>query len=196
MCLGWGCFALKVAGIILAAGVSRRLGRSKQMIVLGGETLLERSFRLAVSAGLDPVYVVVSRGQDVEFGVDRLGGCTTVVNEAAEEGMASSIRVGVGAAANADVEGVVVMTCDQPAVTVEHLRQLAQGGVEVVASKYAGRRGVPAYFPTKVFEELGVLRGDLGARKLLQGALWVELPGGELDIDTVEELQQAQVLYG
>jgi CTP:molybdopterin cytidylyltransferase MocA len=91
---------------------------------------------------------------------------------------------------------VVVLACDQPAVTAEHLRELARGGDEIVASSYAGRKGVPAYFPARVFPELLELRGDAGARGLLQTARVVELPGGELDIDTVEDLEQAVRLYG
>jgi molybdenum cofactor cytidylyltransferase len=184
------------AGVVLAAGASRRLGRPKQMVEIGGETLLVRAVRAAVEAGLEPVFVVISAGQDVVFGVDRVVGCRVLVNEGAEEGMASSIRVGVGAAEEARAGGVVVMACDQPAVSAAHLRLLVASEDEVVASEYAGRRGVPAYFPAAVFGELMALRGDVGARELLKGAKSVELVGGELDVDTVEELERARELFG
>jgi molybdenum cofactor cytidylyltransferase len=191
---------VKVVGIVLAAGSSRRLGEPKQFVFLGGETLLERAARVAVEAGLQPVYIVfgvgVSGGHDVEFGVGKLDSCTPLFNEGAPEGMASSIRVGVGAAVEAGAEGVVVMACDQPAVTAGHLRELMASGAEVVASEYAGRRGVPAYFPASSFKELMKLRGDVGARELLRGARAVELPGGELDVDTPEELARARELFG
>ncbi len=85
----------------------------------------------------------------------------------------------------ADAEGVVVMTCDQPAVTAEHLLVLMATG-EVTASGYAGRRGVPAYFPAEMFGALMELKGDAGARELLREARVVELAGGELDVDTAE----------
>ena len=169
---------MKVAGIVLAAGSSRRLGEPKQLVFLGGETLLERAARVAKDAGLQPIYVVVSGGHDVDFGVGKMDGCTPLFNAGAVAGRASSIRVGVGAAAEAGVDGVVVMACDQPAVSAGHLRELMSGGVEVVASVYAGRRGVPAYFPASAFKELMELRGDVGARELLRGARSVELPGG------------------
>jgi molybdenum cofactor cytidylyltransferase len=195
-----GCEALKVAGIVLAAGSSRRLGEPKQLVFLGGETLLERAARVAREAGLDPVYIVfgvaVSGGHGVDFGVGKMGSCTPLLNEGAAEGMASSIRVGVEAAAEAGVDGVVVMACDQPAVTAGHLWELMAGGGEVVASEYAGRRGVPAYFPASAFAALMELRGDVGARELLRGARGVELPGGELDVDTPEELARARELFG
>ena len=191
---------MKVAGIVLAAGSSRRLGEPKQLVFLGGETLLERAARVAREAGLDPVYivfgVVVSGGHNVDFGVGKLDGCTPLFNEGASEGMASSIRVGGGAAVEAGAVGVVVMACDQPAVSAGHLRELMSGGAEVVASAYAGKRGVPAYFPASAFKELMELRGDVWARELLRGARAVELPGGELDVDTVEELARARELFG
>jgi molybdenum cofactor cytidylyltransferase len=187
---------VKVAGIVLAAGSSRRLGKPKQLVFLGGETLLERAARVAVEAGLHPIYVVVSGGHDVDFCVGKLDGCTPLFNEGAAEGMASSIRVGVEAAAKDGSAGVVVMACDQPAVSAGHLRELMEGGGEVVASEYAGRRGVPSYFPASSFKELMKLRGDVGARELLREARAVELLGGELDVDTVEELERVRELFG
>lgn len=186
-----------IAGVVLAAGASRRLGVAKQGVRLDsskGESLLERAVRVALEAGLEPVLVVVSDGLKLEDCLDRVDGFRVLINEGAGEGMASSIRVGVGAVEGAD--GVVVMACDQPAVTGEHLRELMLGGEEVVASEYAGRRGVPAYFPARVFGELMELRGDMGARDLLRGARCVELAGGELDVDTGEDLARARELFG
>jgi CTP:molybdopterin cytidylyltransferase MocA len=87
------------------------------------------------------------------------------------------------------------MTCDQPAVTVEHLRLLMMRQ-EVKASRYAGRNGVPAYFPKKYFKELMALTGDAGARTLLAEARAEDLAHGELDIDTVDDLAAAERMFG
>jgi len=116
-----------------------------------------------------------------------------VINEQWEGGMASSIRVGVRACGIVakQAEGVVVMTCDQPAVTSQHLQKLMLRH-EIKASRYAGRNGVPAFFPKKYFDTLMALEGDAGARALLQDARYEELEGGELDVDTVEDLARAQ----
>jgi CTP:molybdopterin cytidylyltransferase MocA len=182
---------LKIAAVVLAAGASTRLGERKQDLRLGTETLLERTVRIARQAGLAPVIAVVAHGRPLPDGT----GARLVVNEDAAEGMASSIRAGVAAAIAEDAGGVVVLACDQPFVTVDHLRRLAQGGGKVVASAYAGRKGVPAYFPAKAFQDLLDLRGDTGARDLLREARAIPLKNGELDIDTAEDLKRARELY-
>jgi molybdenum cofactor cytidylyltransferase len=183
---------VSVAAVVLAAGGSSRLGEPKQLVRLGGENLLERSVRVAREAGCSPVVVVLGASVEVIRPQCSLGDARVLVNEGWEEGMASSIRLGVGALAK--VDGCVVMTCDQPAVTVGHLSLLI--GNEVKASRYAGRNGIPAFFPAAVFGDLMGLRGDTGARDLLAGAGFVELEDGELDVDTVGDLVRVRELFG
>jgi molybdenum cofactor cytidylyltransferase len=66
---------------------------------------------------------------------------------------------------------------------------------EMIASAYAGRQGVPAYFPASAFAGLMELRGDRGARELLQTAKAIDLPDGEVDVDTMEDLARAEKLF-
>ena len=181
-----------IAAIVLAAGASSRLGSPKQLAMLGTETLLERAVRVAREASCRPVIVLGASAGLIQERCS-LDGVQVALNEDWASGMGSSIVCGVKAVGDAD--GVVVMTCDMPAVSPVHLRILIDSG-EVAASGYAGRRGVPAYFPAVFFPELMKMRGDAGARELLQQARVVELAGGELDVDTVEELQRAQCLLG
>lgn len=189
----------KTAAIILAAGASTRLGQPKQLIRLGSETLLERAVRIALDAGCYPVVVVLGADAErVRAGCD-LGEAALAANDAWLEGMASSIRTGLETVQSTLQEirteshtaGVVLITCDQPAVTPEHLRALTVSG-EITASEYAGRRGVPAYFPASSFPALTQLTGDSGARELLRTAHAIPLPHGELDIDTPEALAEAR----
>ncbi len=182
--------------VILAAGASLRLGRPKQMEKLGGESLLERSVRVAVEAQMGVVYVVVNAEDSVVIAEARRLSCEVVLNREAAEGMASSVRAGVGAL-EGTADGMLVMTCDQPAVSPAHLRNLAaEGAGEVVASAYDGRRGVPAYFPSAMFGRLMELRGDAGARELLQDARAVALEEGETDVDSEEDLERARAVFG
>ena len=191
---------MSVAAVVLAAGASRRLGSPKQLAIVGNETLLERAVRVACEAGCSPVIVVLGAKSVEVLGDSALGDVVPVVpviNDQWKEGMASSIRLGIrtcGIAARG-AEGVMLMTCDQPAVTVEHLRLLI-GGTEMKASRYAGRNGVPAFFPARYFDRLMALTGDAGARELLASAEAVELKGGELDVDTAEDLARARELFG
>jgi molybdenum cofactor cytidylyltransferase len=188
---------MSVAAIVLAAGDSSRLGTPKQLVKVSGETLLARTVRVALAGGLDPVLVVIAAGRESDFGRSGVNAAEIllVANVEAVEGMASSIRAGVralqGMTAKTPV-GVVLLACDQPAVTREHLAELALGVDEVVASAYAGRRGVPAYFPVSVFEDLLELRGDTGARELLQAARAVALKDGEFDVDTAEDVERVK----
>ncbi len=187
------------AAVVLAAGASTRLGEPKQLVMLAGETLLERAVRTAREAGCQPIVVVLgaSYGEVLAGTYGTLGDAIPVINDKWQKGMATSIGLGVrtlGLVAK-EAEGVVLMTCDQPAVTVEHLRALMAAG-EVTASAYAGRRGVPAYFPAATFGELMKLTGDAGARELLREAPAIELAGGELDVDHPHDRAAAERLFG
>jgi molybdenum cofactor cytidylyltransferase len=188
---------VSIAAVVLAAGASTRLGELKQLVMLANETLLERAARMAREAGCSPVIVILGAEAEAVRARSSLGDAVIVVNGGWEEGMASSVRLGVQTCRliAGEAEGIVLMTCDQPAVTVQHLQLLMTGG-EVKASRYAGRNGVPAFFPAQSFNELLSLTGDVGARTLLASADAVELPDGDLDVDTAEDLARARKLFG
>jgi CTP:molybdopterin cytidylyltransferase MocA len=181
------------AAIVLAAGASRRLGEPKQLIRLGGETLLARTVRVCREAKCAPIVVVLGASSNAIRRQCRLEDTMIVVNDAWSEGMGSSLQAGVNAL-DSGVDGCVIVTCDMPAVSPAHLRELMKTG-EITASEYAGRRGVPAYFPASTFAALMQLRGDAGARDLLKAANAVQLPGGELDVDTEQDLERARTLF-
>jgi CTP:molybdopterin cytidylyltransferase MocA len=185
---------MTTAAVVLAAGASTRLGSPKQLVRLDGESLLERAVRVAREAGCLPVVVVLGSSSSLIQEQCSLGDARVVVNESWASGMGSSIGIGVQALRG--VDGCVVMTCDMPAVTAGHLRLLMASDGEATASSYAGRRGVPAYFPAGLFGELMELRGDAGARELLRSARAVALGGGGLDVDTVEDLERVRELFG
>lgn len=185
-----------IAAVVLAAGASTRLGKPKQLVAIAGETLLERAVHTAREAGCSPVVVVLGARHIEILEHSKLGNAVPVINSEWMEGMASSIRLGVttlGSVAGV-VEGVLLLACDQPAATASHLRALMTSH-EMIASAYAGRRGVPAYFPASAFAGLLELRGDRGARELLQTAKAINLPDGEVDVDTVEDLARAEKLF-
>jgi molybdenum cofactor cytidylyltransferase len=181
---------VSIAGIILAAGASTRLGRSKQDVVLNGETLLDRAIRVATEAALHPILVIVRPASNL-VGSPQQPGFIVIQNNQAAEGMASSLRLGIRAAQQQHATGAVVMTCDQVLLTPQHLEALCQNAEVVTGSRYAGRIGVPAYFPAAVFADLLKLQGDAGARDLLRNAAALDNEDLALDIDTEQDLQRA-----
>jgi molybdenum cofactor cytidylyltransferase len=183
----------EVAAIILAAGGSRRLGTPKQLVTLAGERLLDRTLRIAREADLNPQIVVLGANAERIQDECSLESATVIINKEWDEGLGVSLASGVRTLPLGI--GAVILTCDQPAVTADHLRLLFAEN-HFTASEYGGRHGVPAFFPAAIVQTLATLRGDAGARALLDAARSIVLPGGDLDIDTVEALAEAKKLYG
>lgn len=186
--------------IILAAGVSRRLGQPKQLVRVGGETLLERTIRVVREAGAQPVFVVLGAHRERIAAAVDFERVRTVENLEWEEGIASSIRAGVATVRQEipHAAAMLLLVCDQPRLMAEHLRNLIaeQEGfaeVAIVASEYAGIAGIPAIFPASEFARLMSLRGDIGAKSLLRNPCCsmrtVAFDGGEVDVDTTADLE-------
>jgi molybdenum cofactor cytidylyltransferase len=173
----------------MAAGESRRLGRPKQLLRYGGQPLLRRIAAELCLSRCAGVAIVVS-GHPPEVGACLEGlPVTLLVNAGAAEGMASSIRQGVAWASREQFDGVLLLVCDQPALTRQHVDRLLDArsvGTRVVASRYAGSLGVPALFVLEMFGSLLALQGDQGAKRIIQAeqaAVAVDWPEGATDID-------------
>lgn len=181
--------------IILAAGKSSRLGRPKQSLVYKGGTLLNELVKKAVALDCGPVVVVL--GADADYFTEDCKNVFTVINEKWQEGMASSIRAGVDSLQKIDsgVSGAIVSVCDQPYVTKELLQELVekhlQTDLPIIASNYGEATGTPAFFHKSVFSELMQLKGDKGAKGILQKDKervgLINFPLGNVDIDTEED---------
>jgi molybdenum cofactor cytidylyltransferase len=190
---------MPVAAIILAAGESRRLGQPKQLLAYRGESLLVRAIRLANEAGASPVLVVLGANFETILAAIQSSNSIPVHNDRWRQGIASSIEAGVRALSvcGPEAEGVLLMGCDQPRLTADHLRGLiaafeGQSAAVIAASSYAGVQAVPAVFPRAAYPELRALRGERGARSVIESApcpvVAMEFPGGEVDIDSPEDL--------
>ena len=174
--------------VILAAGASRRLGWPKQSVEVDGEALLHRAARAALEAGLTPVFIVLGAGAEALEPLVADLPVEVIPNPHWEEGMSSSIRVGLQAIPPT-ARAVVLLICDQIHLEAAVLERLIQAfhasPTHPAACFYEGTLGVPAIFPRSAFAELTALRGDKGARVLLKqpGVTPVAWPEGKLDLD-------------
>ncbi len=147
---------VSVAGVVLAAGSSTRMGRNKLLLDLDGETMVRRAVRQAVEATLSPVVVVL--GHEADRVRDELAGlpCRPVVNAEHALGAGASLRVGVREVG--DAAALVLSLADMPFVTASMLASLVaryrESGARLVMSRYGDVEAPPHLFDRSLFEEL------------------------------------------
>ncbi|MES2797738.1 MAG: nucleotidyltransferase family protein [Bacteroidota bacterium] len=178
--------------IILAAGESKRLGRAKQLLEYKGETLLNRTIRMANEVSRDIIVVLGARLEEISQSISNKN-VQIVLNENWETGMASSVIAGLRTRLKA--EKVILSLCDQPYLTptiFENLIAVEESSQKsIIASNYGNEIGVPMLFNQLIYNDLLALKGDKGARAILQkyeGSIAaIDFPDGDIDIDTIEE---------
>jgi molybdenum cofactor cytidylyltransferase len=187
-----------IAGIIPAAGSSRRMGRNKLLLDIDGVPVIVRAARRAFDAGLDPVIVVL--GHDADAVQDTLEGlsCWTVVNPEHESGMNSSVRAGIAAVPDHAIAAMVILP-DMPMVTSQMLRELIdayrQSDASVVVSRYGSVEAPPMLHDRLVFPEFdepGVEGcGKRIARRHRDAVRVVDWPSTALaDLDAPEDYER------
>ena len=186
---------MNCAGILLAAGASRRLGRAKQLLSFDGETLVHRAARVLLESGCAPLIVVLGAvDAECRAALKDLP-VQIVMNENWRDGMGSSISVAISELARQEieVEATIIAVCDQPFLSAELIRALIHQhemiACSIVASDYGDALGPPAFFGAAHFSELAHLRGEQGARRLFQAhaTARVHFAQGRADIDTPED---------
>lgn len=187
-----------VAGVILAAGESKRFGKPKQLLDWKGQPFVRAVAQTALQAGLSPVIVVTGANADsVEVSISDLD-VTTARNEKWSSGQGSSIKAGIHSLASTHVGGVIFLLVDQPQVTAAVIRALmekhAEGLHPVVAPMVIDRRGNPVLFDRATFPDLETIEGDTGGRAIFHKHRVEYLPWHDdsllLDVDTPEHYQR------
>jgi molybdenum cofactor cytidylyltransferase len=179
-----------VAGLVLAAGGSRRLGRPKQLLPFGGATLLDHTLATARSCEFDQLIVALGgSAEKIQERVD-LSGVEVVVNDAYSDGCSSSIAAAMRVVDPA-ATALVLLLGDQPGVQAASVRVLlaARGDAPLAVCRYENGRGHPFAFDGSMFDELRSLHGDKAVWKLLDAraddVAEVPIPGTvPLDVDT------------
>ncbi len=190
----------RVAALVLAAGRGARFSKTenKLLVNLDGAPLLRRTTAAAVASRAFKTIVVTGRAHaDTRAALAGLP-LAYAHNPRNDGGIATSLRVGVAAAG--DAEGVLVLLGDMPGVSAQTLDALI-GAFEGAPERMAvvpicdGRRGNPVLLARAIFPRLAALEGDEGARSILHssdGVLEIEVAdkGVLYDVDTPEDLDQ------
>lgn len=180
-----------VAGALLSAGASTRLGRPKALLPFRGSTLLRHAAQALVASSCASRWVVLP--PDSAAMAAELTGLPMrlLINHEAASGMASSIRAAVTAVSGSSpaADALLLTLVDQPAVDGALLDRVITAAIPggLAACAYGEAIGAPACFHREWFDALGELQGDRGARALLDAhrsrVALVAFPGGAFDVD-------------
>jgi molybdenum cofactor cytidylyltransferase len=188
--------AAHIAGVLLAAGMSTRMGRNKLFLDLGGRTVLDRALSVALEAGLDPLLVVV--GHEADRVRAALAGTPArpVLNPDYERGLNTSLRTGIAALPDG-VAGAVVMLADMPLVDAEMIDTLVArwraAGAPLAISRYGDVVAPPILYGAQLFAELRALDGDGCGKAVIKRhrgeEIAIEWPAERLtDLDVPDDL--------
>jgi len=206
----------RVSAIVLAAGASQRFGRPKQLLAVGGTTMIEHVLRTVRETSVDDVVVVLGHlaAQMTKYVP---ASCRTVLNKDWDAGISSSIRVGLqaierrvapstgrsSAAAHrwpGTAQAALFVLADQPRLKSEDIEAILQAYYgttkPIVIPVYQGQRGNPVLFDRRLFPALERLRGDVGGRDVVarfpDQVLDVQVPSRGIfsDIDTADDYER------
>lgn len=191
----------RIAGLLLAAGGGRRLGgRPKALLPYRGRPLVEHAVRTLRDGGCGPVLVVLGAQADVVQERAELNSCPLVFNADWEQGMGSSLRAGLRAAAGLDSppDAVIVALTDQPGISPEAVSRVHshfRSSASLATATYNGKRGHPVLLGADHWAGVAATAaGDQGARRYLRehssGITLVECSdvADPDDIDTPDDL--------
>ena len=182
---------MKIAVLILAAGGNSRFGSVKQLALIDGQPMLQHCINTANSLRPNSVYTVL--GSQAEQLSNKISNTKIIFNEQWQQGLGSSIAAGATHLQNR-YDAILILLADQPAVHREYLARLVSlfKGSQLACSRYNTHLGVPAIFGQSHFSALQNMKGDEGAKVLLQSVAprpkSLALGACALDIDTPEDL--------
>ncbi|MDR3515777.1 MAG: molybdopterin-binding/glycosyltransferase family 2 protein [Azospirillaceae bacterium] len=164
--------APRIAAIVLAAGQSRRMrGPNKLLIDVGGTPMVARVVEAALASQAAPVIVVTGHQQSAVTAALAGRAVTLVHNPAFADGLSTSLGAGV-AALPEDIDGVCICLGDMPTVPAVVLSRLIAAynpveGRTICVPTFDGQRGNPVLWDRRFFAAMQELRGDSGARHLI-----------------------------
>jgi molybdenum cofactor cytidylyltransferase len=193
----------RIGAVVLAAGMSSRMGEPKQVLRLGERTVLGQTLENIRGARLDEIVLVLGFAAEAiaqQIAVERV---KVVINPQYREGMASSLRAGL-AALNPDINAALIVLADQPfvrpAVFDQIIDRYIESRAQIAIPTFRGFRGNPVLLDRSVFPEVMALTGDIGCRAIFgshsDGIVKVPVDdvGILLDIDSKDDFERLQRL--
>jgi len=187
----------KIITLLLAAGESARMGRPKQLLTYKNKTLLQHAAETAL--GITPVTIVLGANHEAHLQAINQLPVDYVINKNWQSGMGRSLKAGLTHCINNNpqLEAVIVMVCDQPLITRQHLEDLiAQHNTttsNIIATEYALTLGVPALFKRDIFAQLLTIDDSHGAKKIItrnhNHVTSICFQNGAIDLDTEQDYQ-------
>lgn len=184
-----------IRGIILAGGLSSRMGKNKLKVELNGKAIIERVFENVKASKLRDIIVVCGK-YEVETDLPK------VLNSRYAEGMSTSIIAGME---NYKGNGVMIILGDMPFIEATLINELMDrfelSEKNIVIPRYDGKKGNPVIIGSKYFKDLLANQGDKGAREIIKtnsGDIeWVEVLNDSIliDIDDAESLLNYELRY-
>lgn len=183
----------KLGCVVTAAGFSKRFGGNKLLVQLNGKSIIRHTLDAIPSELFSCVAVVTQYREIAEIAEEY--GFMTVFNDTPEQGISSSVKLGV--CALADCDAIMFTVADQPMLKKESIRNEVNFFLlhrdNIVAAAHNGKRGNPCIFPGEFFCELKELQGDVGGsaviKKHTDRLLLFELEKEQLaDIDNKSDL--------
>lgn len=190
-----------VSAVVLAAGMSRRMGTPKQLLPIDGKTILERTLQNVRASNVSEIVLVLGHAAESIEKTIATDDMKIVRNPDYELGMGTSLRAGL-AALNTESSAALIVLADQPLVRAETLNRLIayhqESKPQIIIPVYRGFRGNPVLLDRSVFPEVQALDGDVGCRAIFGDhsenivKLAVDDPGILLDIDNRDDFENLE----
>lgn len=186
-----------VAVLVLAGGKSTRMKTPKQLVKIGTNFLLETVLNKAKTINRSHVYCVLGANATLIQNEISCANIHFIYNENYKNGLSASIVSGINYInlKREKYSGILILLGDQPAIEKDYLfhliEEFSKDSSKIITSNYKNKAGVPAIFPKNYFSKLKLMKGDFGARDILENnkdVIICKKTTNFIDIDTLEDL--------
>ncbi len=183
-----------IAGLILAAGSSSRMGSPKQLMLLNETTILEHVVKNLEGSSIDRIFCVIGESAPLIRPYLERYQIDIIFNPDYKDGLSSSINCGINHIVKNGFDTVLIALGDQPLIKSAYFNNLIttfnKNEEKIIATDYSGKFGVPIVVPKTYFYDLLLLKGEKGAKEFLNSRLpdVISLKTDTLfDVDTKED---------